>query len=194
MRDTWFIVSVLVVAPLVGAIDDATMGARRKRAASAFHDGILIVHALSRLDIAADGYRQDPYFYYLTGLENTVGALLAIDGKSAESWLFLPDHPPFQKGGLQPEVLPGADAAKRLSIHHVMDWSELDRFLSREAESAPRIYYADDASGYSELPANMPTTKAPKPPLCIQGMLQKYPSLPVKEVSADPMALMFVRN
>jgi Xaa-Pro aminopeptidase len=194
MRDTWFIVSILLVATFVGAIDNATMGARRKRAASAFHDGILIVHALSRLDIAADGYRQDPYFYYLTGLENTVGALLAIDGKSAESWLFLPDHPPFQKGGLQPEVLPGADAAKRLSIHHVMDWSELDGFLSREAESAPRIYYADDASGYSELPANMLSAKAPKAPLWIQGILHKYPSFEVKEVSDDLNALMFVQD
>jgi hypothetical protein len=63
MRDTWFIVPILLVATFVGAIDNATMGARRRRAASAFHDGILIVHALSRLDIAADGYRQDPYFY-----------------------------------------------------------------------------------------------------------------------------------
>jgi hypothetical protein len=129
MRDTWFIVSILLVATFVGAIDNATIGARRTRTASAFHDGILLVHALSRLDIAADGYRQDPYFYYLTGLENTVGALLAIDGKSGESWLFLPDHPPFQKRGLQPEALPGADAAKRLGIHHVIDWSELDGFL-----------------------------------------------------------------
>src|SRR5260370_13964621 len=194
MRDSWLIVSILVVAPLVGAIDDATMGARRKRAASAFHDGILIVHALSRLDIAADGYREEPYFYYLSGLENTVGSLLAIGGKSAESWLFLPDHPPFQKGGLQPEVLPGADAAKRLSIHHVMDWSELDRFLSREAESAPRIYYADDASGYSELPANMLSAKAPKAPLWIQGILHKYPSFEVKEVSDHLNALMFVQD
>ena len=50
-----------------------TISARRKRAASAFRDGILIIHAVSQLDLAADGYQQDPYFYYLTGLENTVG-------------------------------------------------------------------------------------------------------------------------
>ena len=39
-----------------------------------------------------DGFRQDPAFYYFTGLANTVGAILAIDGRSRESWLFLPTH------------------------------------------------------------------------------------------------------
>ena len=33
-----------------------------------------------------------PFFYYFTGLGNTVGAVLAIDGRSGESWLFLPSH------------------------------------------------------------------------------------------------------
>ena len=90
MRNIRFIVWFLLAATFVGATDNATISVRRKRAASAFHDGILIVHAVSRLDIAADGYRQDPYFYYLTGLENTVGALLAIDGKSGEVMAFSP--------------------------------------------------------------------------------------------------------
>ena len=82
MRNIRFIVWFLLASTLVGATDNATISARRKHAASAFHDGILIIHAVSQLDLAADGYQQDPYFYYLTGLENTVGALLAIDGKS----------------------------------------------------------------------------------------------------------------
>jgi Xaa-Pro aminopeptidase len=194
MRNTCLIASVLLMATFLGAIDNATTSARRKRAAGVFQDGVLIVHALSRLDIAADGYRQDPYFYYLTGLENTVGALLAIEGKSGESWLFLPDHPPFQKSGFQPEVLPGPDAGKRLGIDHVLDWSEFDGFLSREAASVPRIFYADDPSGYPELPATLLTAKAPKAPLWIQGILHKYPSFEVKEVSDDLNALMFVQD
>ncbi len=119
MRNIWLLASVLLLATFLGAVDNATIGARRKRAASAFHDGILIIHAPSQLNISADGFRQDPYFYYFTGLDNTVGALLAIDGKSGESSLFLPDNPPFQKAGRQLEVLPGADAAKRLGINHV---------------------------------------------------------------------------
>ena len=107
MRNIRFIVWFLLATAFVGATDNATISARRRRAASAFHDGILIVHAVSRFDLAADGYRQDPYFYYLTGLENTIGALLAIDGKSGEAWLFLPDHPPYQKRGCSPRCYRG---------------------------------------------------------------------------------------
>ena len=194
MRNMRFIVWFLLASTFVGATDNASISARRKRAASAFHDGILIVHAVSRLDIAADGYRQDPYFYYFTGLENTIGALLAIDGKSGESWLFLPDHPPYQRRGLQPEALPGADAANRLGVDHVVDWSELNGFLSRQAGPGARIYYAADVAEYPELPANLLSAKAPEAPLWIQGILHKYPALEVKEVSGDVNALMFVQD
>ncbi len=84
MRNIRFIVWFLLATTFVGAADSAAISARRQRAATAFHDGILIVHAVSRLNSAADGFRQDPYFYYFTGPENTIGALLAIDGKSGE--------------------------------------------------------------------------------------------------------------
>jgi Xaa-Pro aminopeptidase len=194
MRNTWLLASVLLLATFVGAFDNAAIDARRKRAAGVFQDGILIVHAASRLSISADGFRQDPYFYYLTGLDNTLGALLAIHGKSGESSLFLSSDPPFQKAGLQPEVLPGVDAARRLGIDHVVDWSELDGFLSRKAGLASRIYYADDAFGYPELPANLLSTKAPKAPLWLQEILHKYPSFEVKEVGNDLNALMFVQD
>src|SRR5215472_12756788 len=76
----------------------------RQRAAAAFRDGIVLLHASSRLGLVGDGFRQDPYFYYFTGLENTVGAVLAIDGKSGESWLFLPSNPAHGTYGLQPDV------------------------------------------------------------------------------------------
>ncbi len=194
MRSTWVLVYLLLVATFAGAIDNATLVSRRKRAALAFHDGILVVHASARLDISADGFRQDPYFYYLTGLENTVSAILVIDGRSQQSWLFLPDHSPFQKRGLQPEVLPGADAAKRLEIDHVVEWSELDSFLSRGASSTARLYYTDDAGGFTELPANLFQGKAPKAPLWIQSILHKYPAFEVKEVSDDLNTQMFVQD
>ncbi len=194
MRNARWIASVLLLATFAVAVDNTAVSARRKRAASTFHDGILMVHAPARLDFALDGYHQDPYFYYLTGLENTVGALLAIDGKSAESWLFLPNHPPFQKSGLQPEVLPGADAASRLGIDHVVDWSELDGFLSREAASSPRIYYPYDGLQYAELPANLLNPKAADAPLWIQAILRKYPAFEVKEDRTGLNALMFVQE
>ena len=128
----WVFVIVLIGSTCALA-ENADTRDRRHRAARAFHDGILLVHAKSQLDSTADGFRQDPYFYYFTGLQNTVGALFAIDGKSGESWLFLPSKPPFAKRGLQPEVAPGVEAVKQLGIEHVVDWSELKGFLARQA-------------------------------------------------------------
>ncbi len=74
----------LCAAVSVRAADNGELQERRHLAAVAFHDGILLVHAKSALDFTADGFRQDPAFYYSTGLENISGALLAIDGRSGE--------------------------------------------------------------------------------------------------------------
>src|SRR5271169_5938311 len=123
------LVSVLLAWVCTAQAQNAAFAGRRQRAANGFRDGVLLLHASSAMDLTADGFRQDPYFYYFTGLGNTVGAVLAIDGKSGESWLFLPSNPPFSRIGLQPEVQPGPEAALRLGIEHVVDWSELEGFL-----------------------------------------------------------------
>jgi hypothetical protein len=93
--------------------------------------------------------------------------LFAIDGKSGESWLFLASSPPFVKAGLQPEVVPGSDTAKRLAIEHVVDWSELESFLVQRSRPDVRLYYADDPKQFPELPNNLLGTKAPKAPLWV---------------------------
>ena len=185
---------VLIASATVWGIDTIVLRERRQRAAKQFHDGILLVHALSRLDITSDGYRQDPYFYYLTGLENSIGAIFAIEGKSGESWLFLPTKPPFLKSGLKPPVTPGSDAARALGIDHVMDWSELQGFLAVRANSPLPIYYADDPSGFDEMPANLLSSKFPAAPLWVQAILQKWPSFEAKESSEALNALMYVQS
>ncbi|MCU1340925.1 MAG: Xaa-Pro aminopeptidase [Candidatus Acidoferrum typicum] len=188
------LILLLSSAANVFAADIKEMHDRRQRAAAAFPDGILFVHAHSSLDITADGFRQNPIFYYFTGLENTVGAVFAIEGKSGECWLFLPTHPPFVKSGLQPEVVPGVDAAKRLGVEHVVDWFELEGFLAQRADSPLRIYYADDPSAFDELPPNMLGQKADGAPLWVQVIRQKWPSLEVKEVGPRVNALMAVQS
>ena len=66
-------------------------------------------------------------FYYFTGLENTAGAILAIDGRSRESWLFLPTHALYWKI-LPPEGSADSAAVRAAGIEHVADWSELEEF------------------------------------------------------------------
>jgi Xaa-Pro aminopeptidase len=185
---------VLIASIAVNGLDNAVLQERRQKAAKQFHDGILMVHALSRLDLTADGYRQNPYFYYLTGLENTIGAIFAIEGKSGESWLFLPSKPPFMKSGLKPPVTPGTDAARTLAMDHVVDWSELENFLAARSASPLPIYYTDDPSDFDEMPANLLSSKTPKAPLWVQIILQKWPSFEAKESSDAFNALMFVQS
>lgn len=167
---------------------------RRNRAAAAFHDGILLFQANSKLDSSADGFRQDPFFYYFTGLANTVGAVLAIDGRLNESWLFLPSEPPFSRIGLQPEVKPGPEAAKRLGIEHVVDWTELEEFFTSHAAQAPRLYYAKDSTRFAELPHNLLSPKSPDAPTWLQIILQRWPAFEAKDEWTRIQALMAVQS
>jgi Xaa-Pro aminopeptidase len=195
MRTTvWIVVLALIGSSYTRAAENELMRERRQRAATAFHDGILFLHAKSELDISTDGFRQDPFFYYFTGLENTAGAVLAIEGNSGQCWLFLPSRPPFLKSGLQPEVHPGPEALKRLGIQHIEDWSALDGFLTQRAGSAPRLYYADDPSGFEQLPPALLSRRAPRAPLWVQIILQKWPTSNAEEVAQRVEALMAVQS
>ncbi len=167
---------------------------RRQRAAAAFHDGILLFHANSELNLTTDGFRQDPFFYYFTRLGNTVGAILAIDGRAGESWLFLPTKPPFLKSGLEPEVLPGEESEKCLGIEHVVDWSKLEEFFSSHSAQALPLYYADDLSRVTELPANVLTKSSPDAPAWLQVLLQRWPAFEAREVGAKVQGLMQVKS
>lgn len=194
MRTRVAAVIVLLSSVLASAADSSVLRERRQRAASAFHDGILLLHASSELSITGDGFRQNPFFYYFTGLENTVGTILAIDGASGESWLFLPSSPPYAKSGLQPEVQPGPEAAKRLGIEHVVDWSELQGFLGARAKGKTVLYYANDSQTADELPADLLSSAAPSAPLWLQVILQRWPTLTAKEVRRQVGGLMAVQS
>jgi Xaa-Pro aminopeptidase len=194
-RMTCLVALILGAIANSGAADKATLQDRRHRAATTFHDGILLIHANSRIDIATDGFRQDPYFYYLTGQENAVSALLAIDGKSGESWLFLPSKPPFAKYGLKPPLTVGVDTARQSGIDHVVDWTELDSFLAARNTSPAPLYYAKDGlADFEEMPANLLSPKAPGAPLWLQPILEKWPSLTAKDVSGSLTNLMAVQD
>jgi Xaa-Pro aminopeptidase len=193
------ILRAICVIILIGSIcaataEDAPVRERRRRAAAAFHDGIVLLHANSELSTTADGFRQDPFFYYFTGLGDTVGAVLAIDGKSGESWLFVPSAPPFLKSGLQPEVQPDPEAEKRLGIDHVVDSSDLEQFLSSHALQRLPLYYADARWALPELPNNLLIPKSPEAPLWLQIILQKWPSFEAQDAGERTTALMQVQS
>lgn len=167
---------------------------RRQSAALQFHDGVVLLHANSMLDSTADGFRQNPYFLDFTGLGNTVGALLAIDGESNESWLFLPSQAPYEKFGLQPEVRPGMDAAQRLGFAHVVDWSELKEFLGSKAAQGRILYFAQDASNFADLPPDLLNITSPQAPAWLEIILQSWPQFRARDVSLQLQGLMEVQS
>ena len=97
-----FCAVALLITLSAWAADTRELQERRQHAAAAFSDGILLLHARFVPDYTSDGFRQDPAFYYFTGLENTVGAILAIDGRSRQNWLFLPTRAPLGSLELEP--------------------------------------------------------------------------------------------
>ena len=123
------LLAALLLTSFAKAADRDELQDRRQRAAAAFSDGILLVHARSAPDGNADGFRQDRAFNYFTGLENTAGAILAIDGRSRESRLFLPTRALYWKI-LPPEGSPKSAAVRAAGTGHAGDWSELEGYLT----------------------------------------------------------------
>jgi len=136
----FFLLSVFVFVASGSSADPREYEERRQRASKAFSDGILLLHSKTTTNDADDGYREEPAFYYLTGLENSPSAILAIDGKSGDSWLFL-------SAKRSAEVQPGAEAERRLDMQHVVDWNELGSFLARQVAAGAVIYSEPGLAG-----------------------------------------------
>jgi len=196
-HSTPFLQTTLLIVATLGLLSiakSANFAERRQKAAAEFHDGILLLHASAELNASADGFHQDPFFYYFTGLENTVGAVLAIDGKANESWLFLPSHPPFLKAGLQPEVKPGLEAEKRLAFQHVVDWSEMKAFFASRSRQKVPLYFASGFSHFDELPENLLSTQSPQAPGWLQIILQRWPEFDAQDTTGRVQDLMTVQS
>jgi len=191
LRVAVFLCAVSALAAANGEFQD-----RRHRAAAAFDDGILLVLARSAADDSADGFRQDAAFYYFTGLENTTGAILAIDGRSHESWLFLRPQGRLESSIAKltgpPEGSSGSDAVKQAGIEHVADWSELTSFLEKKSASPAVLYYMAVMSG-PELPPDIGSAD-PRAPLWAVAIARKWPSYQLRFANARVSNLMEVQS
>ena len=183
---------VTASTPFLVAADKSELQGRRQRAATALGDGVLIVHAKSATEDFADGFHQNAAFYYFTGLENILGAILTIDGRSHDSWLFLPPRP-ADSGTLPPEGSPVSEAVKRAGIEHVVDWSELDGFLKKNSSVATTLYYlAPGRLGRRATPNLAGAT--PDVPLWAITIAMKWPSYQLKEFRERIQGLIDVQS
>jgi Xaa-Pro aminopeptidase len=154
---------ILLIALSVGttlAQDKSTFRTRRDRVIQAAPDALVLVRSRSTVMVEnEDGFRQNALFYYLTGLENAVGALLVIDSPRHESWLFVPSpgqlsgfgrfmHPPYAY------VEHGSTSAARVGLEHVVVWDEFASFIDRRLSEDPRVVIRGPFS--SDKPATTP--------------------------------------
>ena len=112
---------------------------RRQSLMSDFPDGIVLLTA--NWDVkpdGQDGFRQHPSFYYFTGLENQLGAVLLLDGPGRASTLFVPNEDP----GVQffnATVQPGDSTAQAMNLTRVLSISEFVPFFDSRIAEAPGI-------------------------------------------------------
>lgn len=175
----------------------ATQRMRRQQISSVLkthRHSILLVHAKTDIDEPQDGFRQDPFFYYFSGIENLAGAILAIDCDTAESWLFLPTTPPFANFGLRPEVEPGADAEVKLGIDHVADWSTMRDFLSSRSSIPGTLYYADGFRVDLQLPGNLLDDTVAQTPLWVQVIHHDWPAFKPENASPQVFKILAVQG
>lgn len=119
--------------------------ARRRQVMSEVPDGILLLHARpSEKAMEQWGFVQDPTFLYYSGLADVPAAILALDGASGESHLFL--SPPPESFGMQVEGLvpePGPATAERYGFDSARPWVEFVPWVSQRLAADAEALYTD---------------------------------------------------
>ena len=180
----FWLLSILAFAVPSWSANPEECKERRQRASKAFSDGVVLLHSKTTTNDPDDGYREEPAFFYLTGLENSPVAILAVDGESGDSWLFL-DTKRSQ------EVRSGAEAERQLDIQHVADWRELDSFLARRIATGAVIYYEP---GPAMLPELLSATEDRRMPAWVQVLQKKWPAAKFRSVGPRLDTLMAVES
>lgn len=135
----------IVLIDEAAPIPTAEYQARRARALSTFSDGILLAHARpSEKEMEQWGFVQAATFLYFSGLPETAGAILALDGPTGEALVFLPPAPQsfgMRVEGLVPE--PGPETARSLGVDAARPWSDFVPWLEGRLRDGDPLLYLD---------------------------------------------------
>lgn len=145
---TLLLLPLLIPTPMLaqkGLPDDpGEFQTRREALMARLNDGIFLTHSRWALKPWPDpGQRQNPTFYYLTGLERQVGGVLVLDAPKGETILFVP----ARIGSLQAWgalVTPGQEGARALALTDVRTSEQLVPYIdARVAEDATLKLYVE---------------------------------------------------
>jgi Xaa-Pro aminopeptidase len=146
-------------------IDTTEFQGRRQSVMNEVPDGIVLLHSFSApKSWSESGFQQDSNFYYLTGLENLHDAILAIDGTTKESWLFVMGPTATEQRRFSGSVLNGWDSAyltpdhqteQLLGINHIVAWERFADFIETLRKANPAITLYLDHGGQEKMVADV---------------------------------------
>jgi len=119
---------------------DVRYAARRDRAYARLGNDMLVIRSRwATGHVAQPAFEQDPTFFYYTGADRVLGAILILDGKTRRAELFLPHALPAVLGPIG-ETQPKPNAVKPEAYHAdaVADWNAFPRYLERRLRDDPR--------------------------------------------------------
>lgn len=155
---TLLLLPLLIPAPMLaqkGLPDDpGEFQIRREALMARLNDGIFLAHSRWALKPWPEpGQRQDPTFYYLTGLERQIGGVLVLDAPKGEAILFVS----ASAGGMQAygvRATPGDEGARALALTDVRTWEQLVPYIdARVAEDATiKLYVEGQTFGFPPPP------------------------------------------
>lgn len=206
MRKVWVSLCLLLLTALQAMaqeIPPTEFRERRRAAMEQLPDGILLLHARSSLvnadQLGSHGFRQDANFFYFTGLGNLVSAILALDGTSKQTWLFVPT----KLSGMgelvtNAYVQPGPDSEKRLLIDRVVDWNEFAAYLDGRLSQGVKLY-TDDNGAFMFQPSaesNPPGLAPVEDPLLIwrQALETRWPKATINSATAVVRQLRAIKS
>ena len=180
------------------AADVARYAARRARAYDRLGPNLLVVQSRWRPAQPSDAsFDQDPTFFYYTGDERLLGALLLLDGATRRAEVFVPTSPRGMAAMSQAGL--GSDRAASLRVDAVSDWTAFESYVEKRLADNPRLtIHVDDGSAAGRDAGRIPTpldsfaTPANPPVAWLRAFRRRWPNatvVPDTFVSAELRAV-----
>jgi Xaa-Pro aminopeptidase len=125
------------------AFDSARYAVRRAAAFDRLGPNLLVVQSRWAPGQWNGGFDQDASFYYFTGAERLIGAILVLDGSSRRAEVFVGKPTPGSLTVLGAGL--AAARAARLGVDRVSDWNTFAAYIEQWLGSHPRgVMFVDD--------------------------------------------------
>jgi Xaa-Pro aminopeptidase len=123
----------------------AEYSARLARAYDRLGKNVLIIRSREvPASFSAAGFEQDPNFFYYTGSERLLGAVLVLDGALRRAELFLPWQLPRRLRFVTGDVRPSGLSPSSLHVDRVSDWNAFSKYVDdRVTDDSNLIIYVD---------------------------------------------------